>query len=163
MVDDRSGAAGAGFLSRRRLRPGDEVMILVGRHGGSAGRVAKVDFGASEALTRYTISSFEPPYERLGVFEPDHLRGLYSGLRAGRLVLTPSSGLSLDKIMARIELLLPEEWDLDLSRIGTNEGAYRYRAYAGDPRDGTSDVLVYGAGRLQAARRLRDALEQRFG
>lgn len=153
-----------GFLSRQRYLNGDEVMILVGPHAGESGQVVAIHFGDSESLARYVVAATESSEERLGIFEPAHLRGLREGALARGLLRPSSSGItSLDHLLAGIEAIIPPEWDFELSRIGTNEGDFRYRAYAGDPRDGASDLVLYGPSRWQAVRQLRDALERRFG
>jgi hypothetical protein len=154
----------SGFLARQRYLTGDEVLILVGDHAGESGQVVIVHFGGSDKLAHYTVAALESARKHLGIFEAGHLRGLRDGALARGILRPSSSGaLNLDRILTQIEAIIPEGWDFDLSRLGTNEGDNRYRAYAGDPHDGTSDLVLYGSSRHQAARRLRDALEEQLG
>jgi hypothetical protein len=160
----------AGFMSNRTLVVGDRVLILAGEYASEIGTVADIEppsmGGNSEP--RYRLRRPGPPFTSLGTFDAALLRGLVglTGPLASRIgrVMSLSDPLSatLGELLERAEALLPPAWDLEVSRIGTNEGQFRYRAYAADPT-GADDLVVYGSTLAGAARELLVALEQRFG
>ena len=159
-----------GFMARRSLVAGDRVLILAGEYAGETAAVAGLEPTSANGYTapRYRLRRTGPPFDPLGTFEAPVLRGLVGltgplAARIGRAVaLAEPPPASFGELMRRAEKILPPDWDLEISRLGTNEGKFRYRAYAADPTC-TDDLISYGLTMLESVRELVASLEQRFG